>query len=597
VTARSRPRRPVRLRDLLPSRRRAVGAVALAALATALAVGGWGGARRASAADAPEPVVLRGEGSWGPYRELVPWQDALYGTEAPVDLQYTSTGSPLGRADFVANGLDYVISGRPFTDEELAAIPGGAASLIDVPIQVEALAFLLAVPTEGFESITLVCDPYDPETPDPDACIQRKPYEGALRVPNENLAAMVFRYAGPGDTPVSSWNAPGVLEAMGVDNFSLPQQASPAPVLRSEPSTTNYYLQAFAQQAAPQTWAGLKAADDRITWEPLTERLPRLSGASRQGVDQQSLQLGLFGADPASGGISGFTKGILAPVPPSARGAVEEAFPNAPLATIEVRNGAGEWVAPTPETISKAVELAGDQPLHALTNPDAGAYPLVWVNHLYAPAKGLSVDKTEAMAAAIRYLATDGQAVAATVGEGRLSPALVAQALAGADRLVASNCVGADRRVVTSSDPGPSAPDGPGMAAIGPMKHCEAIGTPTTTTAVPTTTTTTPVVETIPTYDQGAYDPGTYDPGASADPGASTEGTGSGEATTTTAAPTATSTTVASTTDTLPVVSLSMPLPEGSTSGYDRMAALLLGASGHLLFGPGVRRLVLLAFP
>ncbi len=49
-------------------------------------------------------------------------------------------------------------------------------------------------------------------------------------------------------------------------------------------------------------------------------------------------------------------------------------------------------------------------PLYALTNKVPGAYPLVWVDHLYAPAHGLSIEKTEALAAVIRYLATAGQA-------------------------------------------------------------------------------------------------------------------------------------------------------------------------------------------
>ena len=587
----TRPPRRHRLAPFLPSMRRATGAAVLLLVAMVFVLAGWDAGQGAAAADDPIPVVLKGEGTWGPYRELVPWQDALYGAKAPIDLQYTSTGSQLGRQDFVAGNLDYVLSGVPFTDEELAGLKGGKASLIDVPIQVEALAFLLAVPTEGFESLDLVCDPYDPETPDPDACIVRTPYDGPIRVPNENLAAMAFRYAGSGEIPTSSWNHPDVLAAMGVPNFTLPLQAGPAPVMRSEPSGTNYYLQQFAKEAAPATWAGLKASDSGVTWEPVTERLPRLAGASRQGVDQQSLQLGLAGADPVSGGITSFSKGIMADVPPSAKGAVAEAFPTTKTVFIEMRNGAGEWVAPTPETISKAVELGGDVPLHALANDDAGAYPLVWVNHLYAPAKGLSAEKTEALATTIRYLATDGQSAAAPVGEGKLSQALVAKALQGADALVASNCVGSDRRIVTSTDPGPYAPDLPGLKAIGSMKHCETVGATTTTTASTTTTVAPYVPDTTPYVDPGFTDPGTFDDGAfdsAADEPATT--TAPPKATTTTA-PT-TSTTV----DELPAANLAMPLPSGTSSGYDRMAALLLGASGQLAFGPALRRLFLVLF-
>ena len=582
----------------LPAPRRALAGTLLLGLALTLASAGWSSPGAVAApAPTPEPVQLKGEGTWGPYRELVHWQDDLFGASAPIDLSYTSTGSTLGRQDYAAGGLDYVISGRPFGVDELAKLEGGVAGLIDVPIQVEAMAFLLAVPIpEGFEAITFVCDPYDPDIPDPEACIVRTPYTGAIRVPSENLAAMIFRYAGTGQVPISSWNAPETLAAMGVPNFSLPEQASPAPVMRSEPSATNYYLQEFAKTAAPTVWEGLKAADSRIQWEPITERLPRLSGASRQGVDQQSLQLGLTGADPASGGISGFTKGIIAAVPPSAKGAVNEAFPTTPLTFIEMKNASGDWVAPTPESIDKAVEAGGDDPLHALTKPAPGAYPLVWVNHLYAPATGLSVDKTEALATTIRYLATAGQDAAEPVGEGKLSEALVAKALEGADKLVRSNCVGTGRRIVTSADPGPHAPDLPALKVIGPMLHCEAVGpVATTTTAAPATTApdTVPVDTTPLPAGDGAIDPGYLDPSLTGGVGGSGDGTDAGSTVPVATTPVK----AAATTAPLPVepvvANLPMAVPSAQRIGYDRLSALLVGAALYLLFGPVSRRLFL----
>ncbi|CAN5713562.1 hypothetical protein BH10ACT1_BH10ACT1_05480 [soil metagenome] len=577
------------------SRRRGVAGFTLLAVSLALLGVGWsepGSAEPAQAATTPVPVVLKGEGSWGPYRELVTWQDDLYGAKAPVDLEYTSTGSPLGRQDFLAGGLDYVVSGRPFSTDELAQVKGGAAGLIDVPIQVEAMAFLLAVPLpEGFESITLVCDPYDPDTPDPDACIVRAAYEGPIRIPNANLAAMLFRYAGSGSLPASSWNDPAVLAAMGVPNFSLPEQASPAPVMRSEPSATNYYLQEFAKTAAPSVWAGLKAANPDVPWEPITERLARQGGSSRQGVDQQSLQLGLTGADPATGTVGQFTKGILAPVPASALGAVHDAFPNTELTFVEVQNASGEWVAPTPESIDKAVDLGGDDPLHALTNAAPGAYPMVWVNHLYAPATGLSIDKTEALATTIRYLATSGQEAAEPVGDGRLSAALVEKALAGADSLVTSNCVGSDRQIVKSTDPGPHAPDLPGLKSIGSMLHCVAAPGATTTTQATTT-----VPGTLPLTAEPYYDPtATFEDDFDSTLFSEDSGIAAPVETTAAPAPTTKPAKVAATTTTLdmePVVAtLALPQPMGVHSGYDRLAALLMGAALYLLFGPVSRRL------
>ena len=579
-----------------PSPRRTIAATAVLLLAVVLsAVAPSGG--RATAADTPNPMTLKGEGTYGPYQEIVTWQDDLYGAKQPVDLAYTATGSYQGRQDYALGNLDYVISGRPFSKEELDGTKVAKAGIIDVPIQVEAMAMLLAVPLpEGFVSINLVCDPYDPDTPDPEACIVRTPYAGDIKVPSRNLAAMLLRYAGTGALPLSSWNDPDVLDAMGVQNFTLDPLAGPAPVMRSDPSATNYYLQQFVKTVAPDVWEGVQQADDRITWEPITERLPR-AGASRQGVEQQSLQLGLGGADPASGTVTGFSKGIFAPVPPSAKGEVASTFPSTQLTFIQVQNKGGEWTAPTPDSISKAVEAGGDEPLYALTHEAAGAYPLVWVNHLYAPASGLSVEKTEALAATIRYLATAGQDAAAPVGEGKLSAALAAKALAGADDLVTGNCKGADRKLVTSSDPGPYAPDLPALKAIGPMKHCQAVAGTTTTTSTTTTIAGTIPADTTPiTYptDAGTTDLGTdfgIDAGTTDTTPVDTDssaGSGEGGATTTTAAPT--TTTTAPLDAQLAAATLPLPLPTGASSGYDRLAALLLGAALYLAFGPVVRK-------
>src|SRR5262249_51199291 len=151
----------------------------------------------------------------------------------------------------------------------------------------------------------------------------------------------------------------------------------------------------------------------------------------------------------------------------------------------------GDWVAPTADSITKAVAAGGEKPLYALTHDAPDAYPLVWVDRLYAPAKGLSLEKTEGIAMLIRYLATTGQEKAGPGGEGQLSQPLVAEALAAADQLVTSNCTAAGGVVVKSDDPGPLAPASAGaMSKIGPMLHCEepVPATTTTTTVSPATT-------------------------------------------------------------------------------------------------------------
>ena len=111
---------------------------------------------------------------------------------------------------------------------------------------------------------------------------------------------------------------------------------------------------------------------------------------------------------------------------------------------------------------------------------------------MYVPAHGLSIDKTNALAATMRFLATSGQNDAATLGDGHLTGAMAHSTLLAADAVVTSNCTGTDRTVVDATVGGWE-PDLPEVAAIGTVKRCEAVASPppTTTTATTTTTTTT----------------------------------------------------------------------------------------------------------
>lgn len=547
--------------------RRSIGLVVLVSIVVSGAAA-W--SEHGSAGAETAPVQLTGGGSWGAYREVLTWQNELAESKNPVDLGYTAHGTLLGRQDFVAGDVDYVLSAVPFTPAELAKIPGGAAGVIGAPVQVSSLTALLQRPVpDGFVSLELLCDPDDPETPDPAACIVRTPYDDVVRVPNQNLAAMLMRYAGTTSPPLSSWNSPGVLHAMGVDNFTTPPLAGPAPVLRSDQDEFNYFLQQYVAQAAPGVWAGLKAQDTRIPWEPISERLGRTASASRDGVEQQGQQLALGGGDPGSGTISGFTAGVVASVPASAMGAVKQTFPQAKIEFIEVQNANGDWVKPTPESISAAIAAGGTKPLYALTNKVPGAYPLAWVDYLYAPAKGLSQPKTEAMAATIRYLATAGQEAAKPVGEGRLSAPLTKEALAAADAIVRSNCEG---KVVENTDPGPYAPDLPAIKAIGTMAHC---------------TTEPKDVPAPPPTDTGTFASSDFSSGGSF---TSTDTTAS---TSTDTAEGTDKVVVAKRSGTAVLAATKLPLPfPASTSGVDRLATLLLGTALYFLLRKPVRKLL-----
>jgi hypothetical protein len=319
----------------------------------------------------------------------------------------------------------------------------------------------------------------------------------------------------------------------------------------------------------------MKAANPTIPWDPITERLARQPGASRDGVDQQGQQLALGGGDPTTGVLTQFSAGVFAPLPASALGGIKNTFPDVKLQFVQMQNANGDWVEPTSASINAAVDAGGGTPLYALNNKVPGAYPLVWIDHLYAPAHDLTIQKTEALAAVIRYLATSGQAAAQPVGEGRLPASQVQVAIAAADNLVKSNCTGNDRHVEESTDPGPYAPDMPGVKAIGMMEHCVS-GAPPAAASGGSGSGTTGSFDGV--SSSGSL---TAAPAATGSTGASASADGS-----TTKVKVKRSATGA-------LVASDLPLPSpATTGGIDRLATLLLGVALFFLFRKPVKRLL-----
>jgi ABC-type phosphate transport system substrate-binding protein len=575
-----------------------LGAVFLVAVASLSATG-----NRARAADnPPDTVTLRGEGSWDPMGEMTTWQNDLYGTGQTglINMDYLANGGYTGRLDYLAGSLDYVLSGVPFTSDELKQLPGGAGDLIDAPVQVAAMGVLMNPPiNDALPGMFAVIRQHN----DANQTVDYIPYTGPARVPSPNLAAMLLHFAG---TQQNVWDAPAVISAFGItlecpspsndllacDTFTpTAPEDQPQPVLRSEPSEADYYVQLFAQTAANQMWTTMQQQLKR-SFEPISERLPVLTAQTRPGVEQQ---VNYF-STPAT-----FNQ-VIGPVPPYAT-----SLPGAPKTWIQVQNANGDWVVPTPASVDAAVNAGGDTPLYALSDKVPGAYPLVYVTHLYAPAHGLSIQKTEALATTIRYLATAGQSATAAAGDGRLPAPLVLQALDAANRLVQSNCAGPGMAVTVSNDPGPYAPPSLASQHLGPMDHCAAAVPPpatTTTTTRPTTTTTRATTTTTqPTTTTTTAAPLGSSGGALAasSPGSSSGGSGSGtggsaqaEAQAVTPAP-ATGPTrappaaglapaVASSHKSGAVILTALPLapPWSAGRGWDTLSGLVIGALLYL---------------
>ena len=527
------------------------------------------------------PLDIKGGGAWGPYRELVDWQNALGDTDSaakpsiPINLDYTRNGSFAGREAFLHGDTDFAVSGVPFTDEELKSLPGGKDDLIAAPFDVTAIAFLVAAPNpESFTEIKTVPPPCDPLT-DPDQCVQVVPYTGPLKIPNENLGSMVLRQ-GPGFPKGNAWDNPAVLQANNVEGWTINVNTGPGTILRSDADETNYYLQQFVKAAAPKTWASILSTFHQYQWEPIAERWPRVpGGASREGLEQQSLPLGQGGIDPLTGGYNQSTSGTIGALAPSSMEQVLEVYPVAQIQWAYMQNANNDWVAPNPDTINAAVDAGGDQPLYALTNKTPNAYPLVWVDKIYVKSSGLSADKTEALATMIRYVATAGQSVMVQHNDGRLSSDLVKQALTAADDVVQSNCKGSDRVLVKDSTPGRFAPNLDAIKAIGPMFHCNSKAAP------PTTRATTPT--TFAPFNPSSNLSTTPFPTLPALPSAVAA----------TGAPAADQTSNDQDVKSAALTASKLPLEQPSGSGgFDRTAAVVLGAGLYLLLRGPSRRLL-----
>lgn len=595
---------------------RTLSAAVFAGLLTMAVLSPSSGAAPASTPSRFETV--KGEGAWSVFGQLVPWQNELSTASSYVDLNYTARGSFFGRQDLIKslgtpetdpNHIDYAISGRPFTAEELRNVKGGSSSFIAAPVQATALAIFVNPPFGGFRTLTTRCiadllDPNDPSTwppgiTDPQSqCQVVTPLTGPIRIPSRNLAAMFF-HPGAALPGLSTWNNPDELKALGLTSTDAEQQTvalsfhpetgSPGFAGRSDPDETNYYMQQFVQTAANDVWEVVKNTKPLKPWEPITERVQQVPGVTRDGAEQQVDQLGLgCGVDGSCGGA----EGGLAPAPPSILRAFQSTYPSKQLRVAEMQNANGEWVPPTAASITKAVEAGNNAPLFALTNKVAGAYPLVWVDNLYAPAHGLSVSKTESMATLIRYLATTGQDKEAPNGEGRLSAPLVAQALAAANQLVTSNCVGSDRTIASSSDPGRLAPPtAAAMRSIGNMLHCVATVPPSTTTVAPSSTTSSTTVpitsdtlgNTATTFPVGGGSSGTTTNTAVTPP--NTVVTGPGPNGSASAIPTR-----QLKSGLLTAAKLPLPTPAGGGSS-DRLATFLLGALLYLLVRKPIGRI------
>ncbi len=506
-------------------------------------------ATASSSPSAPGAVELTGQGTWDvDPAQLVGWQNDLYGSvsDPKINLNYIPSGGPTGLSALLGGSADYAISGIPFTSAQLAGYPGGAKGIIAAPVMASAVGIMLYPPAFYIDNGQTGA---------------QTNYTGNVKVPADNLAAQLFTYTESSD-PISQsnpyypvqcpfgsaygmeygeWDNPAIISTWdpsflaqynpstngdiffpcgGADNpttYSIPQV-----YYQAEANEDTYYAQDWAAQASPTVWGMLK----QIAPAPLTP------GAQLATVLQKNVSLAAGLPESmnnflmGSGGLTGGGREL--PAPPSglmqANNLTQKSGgKTSPSEWIHVQNDNGDWLAPSPASIDAAIDATpavaptattGAEPLYAATNPVPGAYPLTYADYLYAPAHGLSVGKTEALATTIRYLVTDGQTSAAAYNDGQLSSSFVLQGLDAANQLVLSNCPAAD--VVNSAALGPDTPTNlPGLDGLGTEYHCETPPPPpSTTTTTTTASTTTTTVTTTGTATGGSAGPASPTPPA-----------------------------------------------------------------------------------
>jgi hypothetical protein len=588
----------------------------------------------ANAADPSFPVLLTGSGDGDVNAELVDWQNSLLEAEQPVDVQYFQRGTKDGRDSLLRGTADFTISGVPFTAAELASRPAGAGEIIDLPIALTALSVVSTTPIGGGWQ-TYIPPPAsancESDDPDPILCLpQIGQYTGPIRLPASPLSSVMLRLPPEFErNGFALWSAPDTVAAFGTATLGIMDGlARPIFVNRTEGAAQNVAIQTYGKAMAPTVWAMKQREDASHDWEALSEQLsPKM--LTRYGLDTAVGITAIYGTPPGGGSQSADWAANMTVLPSTQVARLLEDFPLAKFREVEVQNRHGDWVLPTTETISAAF-AAGTSPSIAATNDVPVGYPLTYLTKLYTVAGTLTPDEANALAAMVRYVATDGQDLVLDDGGAPLTAAMRAQALAAADEIVTKNCAIGNRaatyHVITS---GPSAmePDTPKVQALTNLRHCELKPVPTTTTEPepePTTTqptattqpaattataaaasttasTTTSIVASLPAVPQPptVFAPSVVVPipfdseNSSADP--SSEADSSTESASTTTSPNVEEAESVATETTQPTVGaasprvrgrtldqLPLPKPSDGSEGFKKLGTLMIGAASFL---------------
>ena len=179
-------------------------------------------------------------------------------------------------------------------------------------------------------------------------------------------------------------------------------------VHRSDGSGTTSNFTKYLKAAAPSTWK--LDAGETVNWP-----------ANTQGVEKSS---GVTGTIAKTDGAIGYAD------------LADAAKEN--LAVASVKDAAGDFVAPTPDAASKALEsadVADDLTYNPLNAKGAGAYPITSPTWILVDAAQKDQASADLLTAYLRYILTTGQAQAKSLLYAPLPSSLAEKAIAQLDQI------------------------------------------------------------------------------------------------------------------------------------------------------------------
>lgn len=412
------------------------------------------------------------------------WEPAMrLQTKSSVEVDNTiAVGDAFARRFLYQGQRDFVVTGSPLPEAELQALPAGT-SFVSLPFSVSSLVLAMRQPAQVNAWVSETRGPPDE---DGEPTVIRTPYEGPLRVQASLITDAIQLGIEVVRDPRFRADNDNVRLSSGGGFTWL--------IARSDPSSLNVQLQRFLSTNDTARWNQMLALYGHGP-DFVSESFP-INEASTRSLDG-SMMASLADVRTPREGLA--TSGTIGLTTLARLKAAQARFPGAGFRPLTLKNAAGTWVTPSIDSITAGINgglattpagLAFTDNA-AMTNPALrNAYPLTWLNYLHAPSKGLSIDKTNALASFIRYAVTDGQSAHDVAGDPRLPAPLVGIALAQANALVESNCSAAKGVVTKRNDPGPFVPAGT-LTGVTEMSWCSPAPPPAPTTTEPSTTTTT----------------------------------------------------------------------------------------------------------